>query len=206
MFGSLQGTLLLKDTCEATVVCGGVGYRVQMSHSDLNKIGPLHSDVFVWVSTHMSQDALRLFGFLELAGRYAFEVLIGANGVGPKLALAVLSALSPHDLAQAVSLSDKHALTQIPGIGAKKAERMLIDLRDKLSPITLIQHVQTLSPAQALHVDLYSALRNLGFSEPVAETATQETLRAHPKETDIARLVREALQSTTRDAREKNAS
>ena len=193
---SLRGRLLSKDTQGASVECGGVGYGVAMSLASLTKLGAVGSEVFVLVHTHLTQDALRLFGFMEANERLAFEVLLGTTGVGPRLALAILSTLTPPELADIVQRGDKASLTRIPGVGGKKAERLLVELRDRLpEPIQLASLSSSL--AGALREDLQSALLNLGFAPPLAERAARYALEKHPQETDLATLVREALRSTT---------
>ena len=186
---------------------GGVGYGVAMSLSALAKLGEIGSEVLVLVHTHLTQDALRLFGFLEPNERLAFEVLLGTTGVGPRLALAILSTLSPAELADTVRRADKASLTRIPGVGSKKAERLLVELRDRLpEPVLLSSLTAATSPA-ALRDDLQSALVNLGFAPQLAERAARHALDKHPQETDLATLVREALRSThTATSKKKGAA
>lgn len=192
---SLRGRLLSKDTQGAAVECAGVGYGVAMSLSGLAKLGEVGSEMQVLVHTHLTQDALRLYAFVEAGERLAFEVLLGTTGVGPRLALAILSTLSPAELADAVRRDDKASLTRIPGVGSKKAERLLVELRDRLpEPVQLSS--LTASPG-ALREDLHSALLNLGFAPQAAERAARHALEQHPQETDLATLVRDALRSTT---------
>ena len=201
---SLRGRLLSKDTQGAAVECAGVGYGVAMSLSALAKLGEIGSEVLVLVHTHLTQDALRLFGFLEANERLAFEVLLGTTGVGPRLALAILSTLSPAELADTVRRNDKASLTRIPGVGSKKAERLLVELRDRLPEPVLLSSLTT-SPA-ALREDLQSALLNLGFAPQLAERAARHAVEKHPQETDLATLVREALRSTTTASSKKKGA
>jgi holliday junction DNA helicase RuvA len=188
----LSGKLVHKDADGVIVDCGGVGYAVAMSLSSLAGVGPEGSAVTLLVHTHLTQDALRLFGFVDAAERDTFVILIGTSGVGPKLALAVLSHVSPHELAAAVTAGDKARLTRIPGIGAKKAERLLVELKDRL-PKTFGAAAPA---AHGLLSDVISALENLGFPAAVAEDAGRAALSAHPAEVELATLVRAALQLT----------
>jgi Holliday junction DNA helicase RuvA len=189
---SLRGRLVRKDGAGAVVECGGVGYGVAMSLSSLSRLGKVGGDVFVLVHTHLTQDALRLYGFADEEEQQAFEVLIGTTGVGPKLALAILSSLSPAELAGIVSRADKVALTRVPGVGGKKAERLLVELKGRLPQVGFG------APAgrPSLVNDVVSALSNLGFSDEVADQAARAALEKHPGETEIATLVRAALQET----------
>jgi holliday junction DNA helicase RuvA len=193
MIVALRGKLVSKDPRGAVIDCGGVGYGLSMSLQSIGKLGAEGSDVNVLVYTHLSQDALRLFGFADAAERETFEVLIGTTGVGPKLALAILSSITPSELSQAVSMQDKGALTRIPGVGAKKAERLLVELKDRLPQAS----VTLRTPGRGfLMTDLVSALENLGFAAQVAEKAGREALEAYPEEQELATLVRAALRLT----------
>ena len=192
MIASLRGRLLHKDGTSAIIECGGVGYGVAMSLTSLAKLGAADKEVHVFVHTHLSQDALRLFGFYEAAEQQAFLVLIGISGVGPKLALAILSTLTPEELSDIVARGDRAALTRVPGVGAKKAERLLLELKGRLPESS----VSLPAGASSVLADVVSALANLGFAPDVAEKAGREALAAHPDETEIATLVRVALRGT----------
>ncbi|RYF12159.1 MAG: Holliday junction branch migration protein RuvA, partial [Deltaproteobacteria bacterium] len=190
----LRGTLLDKDLAGAVVDCQGVGYGLSMSLSGLAKLPKVGETVAVWVHTHASADALRLFGFVEPSERDSFLVLLATNGVGPRLALAILSALSPAELSLAVSCGDKAALCVVPGVGKKKAERLLVELRDRLprSPSGGLAHKPV-----SVKQDLLSALQNLGFTQQVAERAAQRALDHSPNQDDLTLLLRTALRTTT---------
>lgn len=195
MIVHLRGTLLDKDLQAAIVDCGGVGYGLSMSVTSLAKLPTVGAPVSLRVYTHVTDDALRLFGFVEPSEREAFVVLIATNGVGPRLALAILSALSPAELAWAVSIDDKAALCAIPGVGKKKAERLLVELKDRL-PQGAAPQAES-GGQNRRKQDLLSALHNLGFAPQVAERAAQRALDAAPGQTDLTRLLREALRTTT---------
>ncbi len=190
MIASLRGQIVHKDPHGAVIECGGVGYGLAMSGRALARIPIGDAPTFVLVHTHVSQDALRLFGFADAPERDAFLLLIGVNGVGPRLALAILSELSPQDLSVVVACGDKSALTRISGVGKKTAERLLLELKDRL----------TGDPGPAndtiLRLDLLSALLNLGFSQTVAEGAARQAMALQPDSTDLTVLVREALRTT----------
>ncbi len=194
MIASLRGTVVEKDHQSAVVECGGVGYGLAMSLSALARLPPVGQGTFVWVHTHLSQDALRLFGFLEAAEREAFLVLVGTTGVGPRLALAILSALSPTELCSAVAQQNKVQLCAIPGVGKKKAERLLLELKDRLPQGATDK---AMPGPSGLRQDLHSALCNLGFTPQIADRAARQAMEQAPEQTDLTALLREALRQTT---------
>jgi Holliday junction DNA helicase RuvA len=194
MIASLRGTLQHKDTQGAVIECGGVGYGVAMSLASLARLPDVGTQVFVLVCTHVTQDSLRLFAFSAADEQAAFEILLNTTGVGPRLALAILSTLSPQELADTVARADKTALTQIPGVGSKKAERLLVELKGRLVAAPLTAAGQ--GPSATL-ADLHSAMMNLGFAPAVAEKAARFAVERSPGETDLTQLVRDALRSTT---------
>ncbi|MGH9313910.1 MAG: Holliday junction branch migration protein RuvA [Vicinamibacterales bacterium] len=172
MIARITGRLLEKHPSRAIVDVSGVGYDVQIPLSTFYNLGEPGTDVALRVHTHVREDALALFGFATPLELQLFERLIGVNGVGPKLALAVLSGIEPPDLVRAIRAQDVSRLTKIPGIGKKTAERISLELRDKL-PASLAA-AESASPAaagDALRDDLISALLNLGYQPAVAEKA-----------------------------------
>lgn len=195
MIASLRGRLVAKDAEGVVVECGGVGYGVAMSVTGLAKLGDEGSDVFLLVHTHLTQDALRLYGFVDADEREVFEVLINTSGVGPRLALAILSTLAPGELVDVVAQGDKGMLTRIPGVGAKKAERLLVELKGRL---TLPSQAPSASTPAELEADLLSALENLGFKQKEAEVVARQALEGNPGERDLTVLVRDALRASTK--------
>lgn len=134
MIGSLRGTMAARTADgEVVVEVGGVGYRVSVPTGTAAALGPVGDQVFLHVHTHVREDAIVLYGFVHADERRCFEALLGAHGVGPSLALAVLSALSPAALSTAVLEEDVDTLCAVPGIGRKTAARLLIDLRSRLA-------------------------------------------------------------------------
>lgn len=194
MIASLRGKLLDKSAAGLIVECGGVGYGLAASLATLSRLGAEGSEVFLWVHTHASQDSLRLYGFGERSERRAFEVLIGTSGVGPRLAIAILSFLTPGELSVAVETADKGMLVRVPGVGAKKAARLLVELKGRLDPAEVGTGTAA-APASDVSGDLVSALVNLGFAPKDADKVAAKVVDANAEETDLATLVREALRS-----------
>jgi holliday junction DNA helicase RuvA len=188
VIANLRGKVIYKDLESIVVECGGVGYGVLMSVSGIAKIVE-GSDVSLFIYTQIGEGILRLFGFLELDERRLFETLLGTSGVGPKLALAIMSSVTPDELAAIVTEQDQPALIRIPGIGKKTAERLLLELKDRLPK-------KRSSGAHTIRHDLTSALLHLGFTPNVAQDATQHAMETMPNIVDIAVLMREALRAT----------
>jgi Holliday junction DNA helicase RuvA len=199
VIASLRGKLIAKSAESAVIECAGVGYGVFMAIGALAKLGAIGGEVTVLVHTHLTQDALRLFAFSDESEKHVFEILISTSGVGPKLALAILSILSPDELAGAVATADKSILTRVPGVGAKKAERLLVDLKGRLDDVAIGPMRPKHTPKASLLDDLTSALVNLGFQPKDADRAAKAVVQASPDERDLAVLVREALRSSARN-------
>jgi len=156
---------------------GGVGYRVLIPVSTFYRLGEAGSEVSLRIHTHVREDALALFGFLSSAEQTLFQQLIGVAGVGPKLAVNILSGIETPELVEALRASDIVRLTRIPGVGKKTAERLVLELKDKMP--AAIPSAETQPPAAEgnLKEDLLSALSNLGYSRPEAERGVDRTLR-----------------------------
>ena len=197
MIASLRGEILSKDGGGLVVDCQGVGYGLQLSFSALAQIGDVGTEVRLLVHTHVSQDSFKLYGFVEAKERRCFEVLIGTSGVGPKLALAILSTFSADELVAVVARADTATLIKIPGVGRKKAERLILELKDRLPKTDLVE-VSSSTTASDLAGDLMSALVGLGFRGADAEKSAQRALEEFPEEKDLARLVRTALRFSTK--------
>ena len=173
MIARLRGTLVDKAPSRIVVDVGGVGYDVQVPLSTFYPLGDAGSDVVLRVHTHVREDTIALFGFGTVVEHDLFERLISINGVGPKLALAVLSGIEPKELIRAVRGGDVARLTKIPGVGKKTAERIGLELKDRL-PVALetIEPEQPpQSPEDQLRSDVLSALINLGYQNAAAEKA-----------------------------------
>lgn len=179
MIGSLRGTLAEKRPTQILLDVGGVGYLVHIPLSTFYALGDLHSNVALLVHTHVREDALTLYGFLTSREKHFFELLISASGVGPSLALKILSGMSVEELVPAIRKGDLGALTRIPGVGRKTAERIVVELRDKLAKLEAhVAEAETPAAKSSLDADLLSALENLGYDRRNAERALAEAKRA----------------------------
>jgi Holliday junction DNA helicase RuvA len=175
----LRGRVLDKQPNRVIVDVAGVGYEVHVPLSTFYEIGDAGADVSLRVYTHVREDALQLYGFVTDLERQVFERLIGISGIGPKLAIAVLSGMDSREVVVAVQRADVARLTGIPGIGKKTAERIVLELKDRLMQLTVPAAAGT-PPAPStedrLRSDLLSALQNLGYHRPQAEKAIDATL------------------------------
>jgi Holliday junction DNA helicase RuvA len=192
MIGSLRGVLLDRFTTgEALVEVGGVGYRVVLAPPSLAGLGDLGDPVFLHIHTHVREDALVLYGFASREERQCFEALIGAHGVGPALALAILSAHSPVSLARALATDDVDALTLVPGVGKKTAARLLVELKAKLDidlDVNLVS-VGSGPVAQTPVAEVRAALAGLGYGADEVRVATQGL----PDDGAVEELLKSAL-------------
>jgi Holliday junction DNA helicase RuvA len=178
MIGQLRGRLTDKRPNQILVDVGGVGYLVQVPLSTYAALGELHAEVTLLIHTHVREDAFSLYGFLSSREKHFFELLLSASGVGPSLALKILSGMSVEELVPAIRNSDLGRLTKIPGVGRKTAERMVVELKDKLDAVTVeaAERPAPSSPA-GIEADVVSALVNLGYDARAAEDAVSEAKR-----------------------------
>src|SRR2546429_9698351 len=153
MIGQLRGRLAEKRPNQVLVDVGGVGYLVQVPLSTYAALGELHTEVTLLIHTHVREDALALFGFVSAREKHFFELLISASGVGPSLALKILSGMSVEELVPAIRGSDLGRLTRIPGVGRKTAGRMVVELKDKLEAVTAETEKPAASSAAGIEAD-----------------------------------------------------
>jgi holliday junction DNA helicase RuvA len=168
MIAHLRGKLLAKQPNQAIVEAAGVGYDVTISvptYSDLPAVG---NEVALNIHTHVREDQIALYGFLQLAEKRLFEKLISVNGIGPKLAITILSGMPAESMIGAIRGNDIARLTKIPGVGKKTAERMVLELRDKL-PTQDASAISATPSLSAVEEDVLSALINLGYQRAAAE-------------------------------------
>src|SRR5947209_12713907 len=176
MIGQLRGRLAEKRPNQVLIDVGGVGYVVQVPLSAYAALGELHAEVTLLIHTHVREDALALYGFVSAREKHFFEMLLSASGVGPSLALKILSGMSVEELVPAIRGSDLARLTRIPGVGRKTAERMVVELKDKLEAVAIESDRPAASPA-GIEADVASALVNLGYDTRTAENAVAEAKR-----------------------------
>jgi holliday junction DNA helicase RuvA len=194
MIGSLRGTLLDRwGTGEVLIEVAGVGYRVTVTPTTVVELGDPGAEVFVHVHHHLREDAQTLYGFLTRDERDCFEALLGAHGVGPGLALAILSVHGPSALAIVVADDDVDALCLVPGVGKKTAARLLIELKSRLS-VPVLESTSGRAPTRtgptSARSDVRDALSNLGY-QPDEVAAVVRDL---PDDGDVSDLLKAALQ------------
>jgi Holliday junction DNA helicase RuvA len=192
MIAQLRGSLLDKRPNQVLVDVGGVGYQVHIPLSTYYSLGDLHSPVTLLIHTHMRDDGISLYGFLSSREKQCFELLIGASGVGPVLAMKILSGMNVEDLIPAIRSGDIAALTRIPGVGKKTAERIVVELRDKLGPSVVIEESSKSVKLDSIEKAAVAALENQGYETLMAEKAVEEVQRAGSTK-DFDQLVRGAL-------------
>ena len=195
MIATLHGVLTEKNPSRLVVDISGVGYEVSVPLSTFYALGELGAEVDLRIHTHVREDALSLFGFATKLEIDLFGLLIAISGVGPRLALAVLSGLEPPDLLQAIQDSDIVRLQGIPGVGKKTAERISLELKDKL-PSNVLPEGETKdfeNGTEQVRSDVMSALLNLGYHRPLAERAVKEVLteEVHTFEETLRLVLRE---------------
>jgi Holliday junction DNA helicase RuvA len=191
MIAHLRGTLLSKHPNQVVLDAGGVGYDVTISVPTFSDLPGPGSEVALHIHTHVREDQIALYGFLRPAEKVLFEKLITVSGIGPKLAITILSGMAADEMVGAIRSNDIARLTRIPGIGKKTAERMVLELRDKLPPPgpTSAPAISTLS---AIEEDVLSALVNLGYQRAAVEKVLGP-VKNRSKEGSFDAMFREAL-------------
>jgi Holliday junction DNA helicase RuvA len=199
MIAFLRGRILEKHPNRIVVDVQGVGYEVHVPLSTYYDLGDVGAEVSLRISTHVREDALQLYGFLTALEQQLFERLIATSGIGPKLASAVLSGIEPNELVAAVQRGDVARLTTIPGVGRKTAERIVLELKDRLAHLVVpVASAPTgVSTGERLRDDLVSALLNLGYHRPIAEKAVDVTLKTNGVAT-FEQALKAALRELTR--------
>jgi holliday junction DNA helicase RuvA len=182
VIAQLRGRLLEKHPNRIVVDVGGVGYDVFVPLSTFYGLGDPGSDIVLRIHTHVREDALALYGFRTILEQDLFERLIGVSGIGPRVALSVLSGIEPLDLMHAIERADVARLTAIPGVGRKTSERIVLELKDRLPRVQVGDGVVgEVEPAPGgLRDDVLSALVNLGYHRPLAEKAVAAAIKAVP--------------------------
>lgn len=198
MIGSLRGSLLDRaGDGEVIIEVGGIGYRITMMPAAIPLLGELGAEIFVWIHHHIREDAQTLYGFADRDERVAFEALIGAHGVGPALALAILSVHEPVALARVLAEDDVAALCLVPGVGKKTAARLMVELKNRLDVLPAIDLSDSQGPGssgpdgdEGAMADVRDALTGLGYGAD----EIHQVLRDLPADADSSALLRQALQ------------
>jgi holliday junction DNA helicase RuvA len=196
MIGLLRGRLLEKRPNQVILDVAGVGYLVAVPLSTFAALGELHAEVTLLIHTHVREDALSLYGFLSQREKHLFELLLGASGVGPTLALKILSGMNVEELVPAIRTGDLARLTKIPGVGRKTAERMVVELKDKLEAVAVEAEKPAPASPAGVESDVKSALINLGYDERTADSAVAKA-KSEAGSTNFERLLRVALGTLT---------
>jgi Holliday junction DNA helicase RuvA len=203
MIASLRGILAHKSPESLIVDVGGVGYEVFFSPSGLHRLPETGEEIFLHIHTNVREDAINLYGFVEAGEKKMFLLLIGVSGIGPKVAVNILAGMAPADLAGAISSSDLGRLTKLPGVGKKTAERLCLELKDKVHFMPASESVvlgpPDLTPDDQQSVDVISALINLGYPPANARKAIEKVRSAIGDEKfgglSLEDLLRQALRS-----------
>jgi holliday junction DNA helicase RuvA len=201
MIGSLRGKLIDKRPHLILLDVSGVGYQVQIPLSTFAGLGALHDETTLLIHTHVREDQFSLYGFLTSREKHCFELLISASGVGPSLALKILSGMGLEDLIPAIRKGDIAQLVCIPGVGKKTAERMVVELRDKLAVVDIPAAGKRATSSQ-LDSDVASALVNLGYDARSVETAIEKV--GIMGDMDFEKLLRASLQILGNSAMQKS--
>lgn len=178
MIGLLRGRLLEKRPNQVILDVGGVGYLVAVPLSTFAALGELHAEVTLLIHTHVREDALQLFGFQDFAEKQMFLLLINVSGIGPKLAINILSGIAATELKRALREGDQSRLVAIPGVGRKLAERLIVELKDRIAALApSATESARLEGGSQILLDAVSALVNLGYKRPDAEKMVREVLK-----------------------------
>jgi Holliday junction DNA helicase RuvA len=192
----LRGQILYKIPNYVVVECGGVGYELAISVATYTELGELGTETRLHVHTHVREDALQLFGFAEVTEKRLFEKLLTISGIGPKLAITVLSGINAERLVGAIRSGDHATLTKIPGIGKKTAERVVLELKDKLDDMVGFTPAGDVSMPVSLGAvadDVLSALVNLGYPRAAAQKAVESAAKDAAMSGDFELLFRAAM-------------
>jgi Holliday junction DNA helicase RuvA len=193
MIAALRGKVLFKGINRLVLDVQGVGYDVAVTLTVLESLHD-NGDVFLHVYTALRENNLELYGFVDRAEKILFELLLTVNGIGPRTALMILSGISPTGFQKAIMEGDFHKLTSIPGVGRKSAERMVLELKEKVSKMgSPGASAPEKSAAMTMNDDLISSLVNLGYKERIATDMAKKVLHQVNPDTTLAQTVRMAL-------------
>ena len=199
MIASLRGILQYKGETTIILDVGGVGYEVHLTTGGFLLLPALDGEFFLHIYSHIKEDGFTLFGFSSMIEKETFQTLLQVSGIGPKLAIAVLSAMAPADFSRAILADNLTMLTKISGVGKKTAERMCLELKDKVAFIPATAPTGSSQVSSDIDNDLsndgISALMNLGYSEMNAKEAVSQVIGQGGASLDLQDLIRQALRS-----------
>ena len=199
MYAYIKGILVHSTPSSVVVETNGIGYLIAVPARVFSQLPQLHSTVILYTSFIVREQSQALYGFLSIQERDFFELLLGVTGIGPKIALALIGHMTPGELQQAILNDNATAICRVPGIGKKGAERLIMELRDKVGsygpgPADLAVHSIGDKRSQTV-TDAISALINLGYNQSVAQKAIKKTLKDDDDEIDLASLISSALKN-----------
>ena len=198
MIAALRGTILSRDTNRVIVDVRGVGYELSVSLPTMESL-PEEGEVFFHVHTALRENSLELYGFTAQGEKALFELLLGVSGIGPRLALTILSGISPDQFQKAILQNDLRSLTAVSGIGKKSAERIILELKEKIKKIAMFSIPSTAGALPAsLEEDLVSSLVNLGYRDREATAAAKTVLNNSNGETSLSNALKLALRELMR--------
>jgi Holliday junction DNA helicase RuvA len=203
MIASLRGTLAHTGATFLILDVGGVGYKVSVPVTTLNALPPVGETAFLYIHTHIREDDISLFGFAQPSDQQVFELLLGVTGIGPKVALSILSAMDAEFLVRAVTADDTKTLVRIPGLGLKTAQRLVLELRDKLASLVFdrkgdAQQAKSQSPpVEDIFNDVVDGLVGLGYNRNDARRAADKAIKDIPDKTSMAAALKAALNILT---------
>lgn len=194
MIAQLNGIIISKNTTELIIDCNGVGYLIYISLNTSSILPDIGNKASIFTLLIPREDSIQLYGFANEAEREAFKMLISISGIGPKSAIAILSSMSVEILASYIATSNVAALQKLPGIGKKTAERLILELKDKILKLNLPVQDGLPPSYNLIYQEALSALITLGYSTPIAEKAIKKVLSQEPSITHTAEeLIRKAL-------------
>lgn len=204
MIARLTGALAYAEANVVVIDVAGVGYRVTVPVNTLAQLGEVGSSVTLHIHTSVREDDISLYGFSTLEQQKVYELLLGVSGIGPKVALAVLSGMEVSALADAVSAGDARTLTRIPGLGPKNAQRILLELREKMQLMSFERRADESAaskkrlPEDVMLADVIDGLINLGYNRNDARKAAERAMSETGEKTNTAALLRAALNLLTK--------
>lgn len=194
MIATLRGKILVRGINSIVLDVNGVGYEVALSLTSLGSLPQNGDETFLHIHTALRENSLELYGFMTAQEKSLFEMLLMVSGIGPRTSMLILSGISPEGFVEAVLGNNVAGLTAIPGIGKKSAERIIVELREKVRKLSRGRDLASATPAvSGLEDDLVSSLLNLGYKERVAEAAARKVLKQADRELALPEAVKLAL-------------